>query len=247
VFYRLKENEACVATQDTLNKIQPHQQFLLFLDNTGFDDTLIVDLLVSPETCFLSYFTQYLRVVFSEWTEFVNTHSQYKPDISVIKRNDSKEGLNTEWELNSDDEMTSASVNEVPSGSESNMSNGLALLQQYDDAEKEEVDEDDDEAEDNIEVEKEEVEEDHHDDVIQDGSTKSDFDSRDSELKQDGIDRSKSCDLPPAGVDSCLDQTMAVLIRVRLKMEKYKDSSVIQYNPAVLIHLIEKVEELYEQ
>lgn len=58
---------------------------------------------------------------------------------------------------------------------------------------------------------------------------------------------SDTLDLQSANISICLDKTMAVLIRVRLKMEKFTDSSILQYNPQVLVHLIEQVEELYEQ
>ena len=44
----------------------------------------------------------------------------------------------------------------------------------------------------------------------------------------------------------CLDRTMAVLIRLRLKVERLKDQSLFPYNPTPLLRLLYMCEQLYE-
>ena len=56
--------------------MNPHQQFLVFLKSTDFDDSVLVDLLTSPETCFLLYFTCYLKCIKKEWILFLKTAQQ---------------------------------------------------------------------------------------------------------------------------------------------------------------------------
>ncbi|XP_061173462.1 uncharacterized protein LOC133182632 [Saccostrea echinata] len=222
---RLQEEEACTGTQDVLNMIQPHKQFLLFLDNTGFDDTLIVDLLISPETCFLAYFTKYLRLVSSEWTDFVSTHFEYTANTSVDSRLDNGENVHSEAELFSEDENPLTSLDKEydtvkNSGPELTISHGLALLHQYGDNDEEETDNEED-------IKTSMGKPCVHNEI--DHTTEPQF------------------DVFPPKINKCLEETMSVLIKVRLKIEKYKDSSILPYDPTVLIHLIEKVEEIYEE
>lgn len=240
--------------------IQPHKQFLLFLDNTGFDETLVVDLLISPETCFLFYFTKYLRLLASEWTEFVRTHSEYSSHGSLDSRCGSQDSIYAESGI------YTQNVNKTAS-QETNTVNakGLTMLQQYgfdDDDGDDGGDDDDGEEEEEGEEEEGCGDDDGHcdkkvkDDNSDDGICKNDEEGE-SRVKivtadslcssiNDHLD-SDTLDLQSANISICLDKTMAVLIRVRLKMEKFTDSSILQYNPQVLVHLIEQVEELYEQ
>jgi hypothetical protein len=44
-----------------------------------------------------------------------------------------------------------------------------------------------------------------------------------------------------------LDKVIGMIIRTRLQLEKLSDSSLMKYNPQVLVNLIESVEELYEK
>lgn len=235
---------------DVLAVIQPHKQFLLFLDNTGFDETLVVDLLISPETCFLSYFTKYLRVVASEWTEFVKTHSEYSCHGSLDSRCESQDSIHAESGVNTPNANKTVSQKiDTLTVANSSKAEGLTMLQQYgfDDDEEEEEEGCDDEG--------------HCDKKVEDDNNDDDMCKGDEEEKSSvkSVTADSSCssfndyfdsdtlDLHLVNISSCLDKTMAVFIRVRLKMEKFTDSSILQYNPQVLVHLIEQVEELYEQ
>ena len=206
--------------------IQPHQQFLLFLDNTGFDETFLLDLLISPETSFLSYFTQYLKAIPSEWTEFVKTHAEYRRHAAFNDELEYEEYMFKERAVNKQGQKITLFQEGEP---QNKKTEGLTLLQQYDD------DDDDDD------------DDDHNNDL--DEEERGCVDNISKYSSKDLVDQidSQECDLPIMNMNKWLDKTMTALIRVRLRMEKYTGSDVIQYNPKVLIHMIEEVEELYEQ
>uniref|UniRef100_A0A4W3H1N6 Uncharacterized protein n=1 Tax=Callorhinchus milii TaxID=7868 RepID=A0A4W3H1N6_CALMI len=49
----------------------PHCIFLLLLNNLTFDHCVLLDFLISAETCFLEYFVRYLRLLREEWQCFL--------------------------------------------------------------------------------------------------------------------------------------------------------------------------------
>ncbi|KAI9029655.1 lines N-terminus-domain-containing protein [Phycomyces nitens] len=53
--------------------ISPHNVFLYFLYKTGMDHEILVDLLISNETDFLSFFVRYLKYIARQPTDFVET------------------------------------------------------------------------------------------------------------------------------------------------------------------------------
>ncbi|XP_051678894.2 protein Lines homolog 1 isoform X1 [Oryctolagus cuniculus] len=52
------------------NGCNPHCIFLFFLKNVGFDASVLLDFLISSETCFLEYFVRYLKLLQKEWDNF---------------------------------------------------------------------------------------------------------------------------------------------------------------------------------
>ncbi|XP_049761444.1 protein Lines homolog 1 isoform X1 [Elephas maximus indicus] len=52
------------------NGYNPHCVFLFFLKNIGFDSTVLLDFLISSETCFLEYFVRYLKLLQKDWHDF---------------------------------------------------------------------------------------------------------------------------------------------------------------------------------
>ena len=74
VFFICRDFESLSTQLQTL--MNPHQQFVVFLKSTDFDDSVLVDLLTSPETCFLLYFTCYLKCIKKEWILFLKTAQQ---------------------------------------------------------------------------------------------------------------------------------------------------------------------------
>ncbi|XP_053437815.1 protein Lines homolog 1 isoform X1 [Nycticebus coucang] len=70
------------------NGYNPHCIFLFFLKNIGFDSTVLLDFLISSETCFLEYFVRYLKLLQKDWNNFFTickyfdaTESKY--DINI--------------------------------------------------------------------------------------------------------------------------------------------------------------------
>ncbi|XP_054128896.1 protein Lines homolog 1 isoform X1 [Melozone crissalis] len=49
----------------------PHCIFLFFLEKIAFDSTVLLDFLISSETCFLEYLVRYLKLLGKEWPHFV--------------------------------------------------------------------------------------------------------------------------------------------------------------------------------
>ncbi|NXY21309.1 LINES protein, partial [Atrichornis clamosus] len=68
----------------------PHCIFLFFLEKIAFDSTVLLDFLISSETCFLEYLVRYLKLLGKEWHQFVDVcnhfgtrHSTVQPIYSV--------------------------------------------------------------------------------------------------------------------------------------------------------------------
>lgn len=54
--------------------INPHLMFQQFLESLSYDYSVLLDLLTSPETCFLLYFLKYLKLLSKEWHLFKALH-----------------------------------------------------------------------------------------------------------------------------------------------------------------------------
>ncbi|XP_072201502.1 protein Lines homolog 1 [Excalfactoria chinensis] len=50
----------------------PHCILLFFLEKIAFDSTVLLDFLISSETCFLEYLVRYLKLLREDWHQFVN-------------------------------------------------------------------------------------------------------------------------------------------------------------------------------
>ncbi|XP_078113879.1 protein Lines homolog 1 isoform X2 [Sander vitreus] len=51
----------------------PHCHFLLLLQSISFDHSILLDFLISTETCFLEYFVRYLKFLQADWQGFTAT------------------------------------------------------------------------------------------------------------------------------------------------------------------------------
>ncbi|CAH7335567.1 protein Lines homolog 1 isoform X2 [Phodopus roborovskii] len=65
-----QENEAWVHYTHR-NGCNPHCIFLFLLKNIVFDSTVLLDFLISSETCFLEYFVKYLKLLQRDWGHFL--------------------------------------------------------------------------------------------------------------------------------------------------------------------------------
>ena len=77
---------------DILNVLNPHVIFINFLDSVTFDPNLLLDLLMSNETCFLEYLVQYIRLILSDWDKFFASTSAVKLDKMVDDEEGEEEG-----------------------------------------------------------------------------------------------------------------------------------------------------------
>lgn len=61
-----------VAVQEAAcaSSCNPHCHFLLLLQSISFDHSILLDFLISAETCFLDYFVRYLKHVINDWQGF---------------------------------------------------------------------------------------------------------------------------------------------------------------------------------
>ncbi|NXT72528.1 LINES protein, partial [Chaetops frenatus] len=80
----------------------PHCIFLFFLEKMAFDSTVLLDFLISSETCFLEYLVRYLKLLGKEWPQFVDVcnhfdtrHSTFHPVCSVNPPHQGKQSFVT--------------------------------------------------------------------------------------------------------------------------------------------------------
>ncbi|NXU55311.1 LINES protein, partial [Turnix velox] len=55
----------------------PHCIFLFFLEKIAFDSTVLLDFLISSETCFLEYLVRYLKLLTKDWQQFVDACNHF--------------------------------------------------------------------------------------------------------------------------------------------------------------------------
>ncbi|XP_047622802.1 protein Lines homolog 1 isoform X4 [Phacochoerus africanus] len=67
------------------NGYNPHCIFLFLLKNIGFDSTVLLDFLISSETCFLEYFVRYLKLLQKDWDNFFTICKYF--DVAESKDN----------------------------------------------------------------------------------------------------------------------------------------------------------------
>ncbi|XP_027631952.1 protein Lines homolog 1 isoform X2 [Tupaia chinensis] len=65
----------------------PHCIFLFFVKNLSFDASVLLDFLISSETCFLEYFVKYLKLLQRDWHHFFITCRDFDATSSKCGRN----------------------------------------------------------------------------------------------------------------------------------------------------------------
>ncbi|KAM5293417.1 protein Lines homolog 1 [Ctenodactylus gundi] len=69
------------------NGYNPHCIFIFFLKNIEFDSTVLLDFLISSETCFLEYFVTYLKLLQKDWDNFFTICKNFNAPESRWNRN----------------------------------------------------------------------------------------------------------------------------------------------------------------
>ncbi|KAM6059235.1 protein Lines homolog 1 isoform 1-T2 [Theristicus caerulescens] len=63
----------------------PHCIFLFFLEKIAFDSTVLLDFLISSETCFLEYLVRYLKLLGKDWHQFVDVCNHFDTKHSTFQ------------------------------------------------------------------------------------------------------------------------------------------------------------------
>ncbi|NWR34141.1 LINES protein, partial [Tachuris rubrigastra] len=64
------KEEDCWSSLSHAGGYNPHCIFLFFLEKIAFDSSVLLDFLISSETCFLEYLVRYLKLLGREWHQF---------------------------------------------------------------------------------------------------------------------------------------------------------------------------------
>ena len=94
-----------------------------------------MDLLTSPETCFLTYFTKYLKYCLKSWDEFVEAHSIQNEDNKGDENKDGEENymeLLDDYEIIEVGEKYTDGISKTVSVKERNNDTNSSLLSTYD-------------------------------------------------------------------------------------------------------------------
>ncbi|NXX93357.1 LINES protein, partial [Centropus bengalensis] len=63
----------------------PHCIFLFFLEKIAFDASVLLDFLISSETCFLEYLVRYLKLLGKDWHRFVDVCNYFDTKHATIR------------------------------------------------------------------------------------------------------------------------------------------------------------------
>ncbi|NXJ64626.1 LINES protein, partial [Rostratula benghalensis] len=63
----------------------PHCIFLFFLEKIAFDSTVLLDFLISSETCFLEYLVRYLKLLGKDWHQFVDACNHFDTKHGLLQ------------------------------------------------------------------------------------------------------------------------------------------------------------------
>uniref|UniRef100_A0A674A729 Lines homolog 1 n=1 Tax=Salmo trutta TaxID=8032 RepID=A0A674A729_SALTR len=85
----LEADAACVVGGN------PHCHFLFLLRSISFDHSILLDFLISTETCFLEYFVRYLKHLRDDWEGF----------RTVCQKMDGSDGCKLSWKISQKDDQ----------------------------------------------------------------------------------------------------------------------------------------------
>ncbi|MEQ2289347.1 hypothetical protein AMECASPLE_031990 [Ameca splendens] len=71
----------------------PHCHFVLLLQSLSFDHSILLDFLISSETCFLEYFVRYLKYLRGDWQGFTAASGHRKVSLADSHGSELGEGL----------------------------------------------------------------------------------------------------------------------------------------------------------
>ncbi|KFV43968.1 Protein Lines [Tyto alba] len=86
------------------NGYNPHCIFLFFLEKIAFDSTVLLDFLISSETCFLEYLVRYLKLLRKDWHQFVHVCDHFDTKHRIFQSISSVKPCNQEKQSGMTDE-----------------------------------------------------------------------------------------------------------------------------------------------
>eukprot|EP00058_Branchiostoma_floridae_P009053 XP_002594541.1 hypothetical protein BRAFLDRAFT_104462 [Branchiostoma floridae] len=251
----------------------PHSIFLQFLETTTWDHSILLDLLISMETSFLTYITRYLHLVITEWQTFLKTNQVFSG--TKVDTCGSSDGTESRGEglgipnfdkpgFNQTGEKRCKSPPLPHSDHTHEKLSQKSVKLQSDQASSTEKELDDIELEgvpacqvvtmplsefNRFEIDLSGQQLQATDASVETLQSKNPKENREGEK---GVSSSESSDDDADSTDSVeeestLDRTMGVLIRLRLAVERLNDKKLFPYNVSPLVRLLEMVEAKYEE
>ncbi|XP_078616563.1 protein Lines homolog 1-like [Branchiostoma floridae x Branchiostoma japonicum] len=256
-----------------VRSFNPHSIFLQFLETTTWDHSILLDLLISLETSFLTYITRYLHLVITEWQAFLKTNQVFSgtkvdtcgsSDCGTESRgegfgipNCDKPGFNQTGEKRCKSPHLpqpkhthgNLSQNSVPQQSDQTS----ATEKELDNIELDEVPAlkvvtmplpDIDGFEMDIAGQTQPADTNVETPHYKHSQENCDGDKGDTSSESSDDDADSTDNVEE---ESTLDRTMGVLIRLRLAVERLNDKKLFPYNVSPLVKLLEMVEAKYEE
>ena len=248
-----KESDSLDDRLDLPHWFHPHRSFVLLLNISGWDHSVLLDWLTASETCCSLYFHHYLRYLVINWQEFcqvceedMKPKTQESPSTSqktVKKPNNGQGATRLRIHLtNSDDSESNDSSNDGDCDLSSPPQKYAKLERSPDDV-NESYDGDNEQTDrvsdpdDNESEFSDGVEDNEEEDIAEEEQEKKDLAVL-AKLKEEGIVNRHR--------ESVLDKVMTLLIQLRLGIEKLVDKNLFPYSAASLLKTLKLCESLYE-
>ncbi|XP_072021980.1 protein Lines homolog 1-like [Amphiura filiformis] len=268
----VQDSSTGLLSNDDMDLLNPHVIFIEFLDTVTFDPNLLLDLLISNETCFLLYLVRYIRCVLSDWRYFsssipgrvasTNSCSEEVDSSDEVmhkgKTIDGKQANPTNsimGSMNPSSDKIASSMEEVikklaDERKDLNNYTNVQVLSMQGSLGKCE-----------IKMQTVSTVQTTDDDIETTPACKkrkisSDSDGSPTKLPNIALESPQQCKSEssidsatssPVKVNTILDETMTVLIRLRYSVEKISDRGLFPYNVKPLLQLLEQLEDRYEQ
>ena len=229
----------------------PHTVFVRFLQHNNWEHSLLVDFCVSPETCFLLYFTKYLKLLTSTWHDLEATCAAMPWNVSFARPSSSclNNGVGNE---RSGAQSVEASADVAPQPNTRvdghlGCKSGGDVLRARSSSDLVEVSLSHDEVSHDLSRSRCSIAGDTRETRCKHSTGKQqslvDYPSSDDEVNN--CDNNKSDDVI-VGSESALDRCASVLYRTNLALERINEQKLIAFNISPLLKLLKTCEYLLE-
>ncbi|XP_013403094.1 protein Lines homolog 1 isoform X2 [Lingula anatina] len=206
----------------------PHLILSLFLSTISHDHTVLLDMLISPETCFLVYLVKYLKLVQHDWMGFQSSlgkdSTSSLADMLLISKESAKSGNCSFW-TSEESHSSGKKITNIVGNDELHEKTSADRCKTVSSKSKDTS---------------------HMESKCGFTATVNLVDYSDSESEQDyegELERNSMLSVR----ESALDQTLGVFIRLKMSLERMSVQNLIPFNVHPLLKLISQVECLYER